>query len=119
MQYLCLLYDNEAEAAKMSEADQAAELQEYMDVTQRLQSAGKMVAGNALQPVATATTVRVRAGQVLHTDGPFAETREQLGGYYVIEANNLDEALEWARQIPAARSGSVEVRPILATPNVG
>ncbi|MEL6342686.1 MAG: YciI family protein [Myxococcota bacterium] len=119
MKYLCLLYDNEVEAAKMSEADQAAEFQEYIALTERLQAAGKMVSGGALQPVATATTVRVRGEQVLHTDGPFAETREQLGGYYLIEADTLDEALEWARQIPAARSGSVEVRPILDTANLG
>lgn len=116
MQYLCLLYDNEAEAAKMSEADQAAEFGEYITFTKDLQAAGKMVAGDALQPSSTATTVRVRDGEVLHTDGPFAETREQLGGYYLIEADNLDDALEWAAKIPAARSGSVEVRPIMVLP---
>ena len=119
MQYLCLIYEAESVMDDMSEAEQGATFGEYMTFTRNLQQAGKFVAGDALQPVATATTVRVRDGQVLHTDGPFAETREQLGGYYLIEANDLDEALEWARQIPAARTGCIEVRPILVLPDMG
>jgi hypothetical protein len=72
-----------------------------------------MVAGDALQPTQTATTVRVQDGETLTTDGPFAETKEQLGGYYLIEADSLDEAIEWAGKVPGARHGSVEVRPVM------
>ncbi len=113
MRYLLLIYENEARfPTDPSELDQA-ELGEYLALTERTQAAGQYVAGEALQPTSTATTVRVRDGQMITTDGPFAETKEQLGGFYMIEAQDLDEAVELARQIPAARTGCVEVRPIM------
>lgn len=116
MQYLLLIYGDESAAASVSEEEQTAVFQEYMRYTQEIDEAGKYVGGEALQPTETATTVRVRDGKTLTTDGPFAETREQLGGYYVVEADNLDEAIELAARIPGARSGSIEVRPIMPTP---
>lgn len=116
MQYLCLIYEDESLSDDRSDAENGAIFEEYFTYTRELQGAGKMVAGDALQPVSTATTVRVRDGETLHTDGPFAETKEQLGGYYLIEANDLDEALAWAAKIPAARFGSIEVRPIMVLP---
>jgi hypothetical protein len=85
----------------------------YFAFTEELQSAGKMVAGDALQPTSTATSVRVRAGETLTTDGPFAETKEVLGGYYLIDVDTLDEALEWAAKIPGAAHGTIEVRPVV------
>jgi hypothetical protein len=87
---------------------------EYMTYTQDIKASGHYKAGDALQPVATATTVRVRDGKTQVTDGPFAETREQLGGYYLVEAKDLDEATRIASRIPAAREGSIEIRPIHA-----
>lgn len=116
MQYLCLIYEDESIPAGRTDAENQANFGEYMVFTKELVGAGKMVAGDALQPVSTATTVRIRNGETLHTDGPFAETKEQLGGYYLIEADNLDEALAWAAKIPAAKSGSIEVRPIMVLP---
>ena len=118
MQYLCLIYESESEAAKQSPAEQQAVFGAYMAFTKEVREAGKLVGGEPLQPTATATTVRVRDGQTLHTDGPFAETREQLGGYYLIEADNLDEALEWAAKIPTVKTGSIEVRPLMVLPNM-
>ena len=116
MKYLLLIYENEKSLAGLSEAEQGKIFQEYMDYTARIRKNGNYVAGEALQPVATATTVRVKNGKTLTTDGPFAETREQLGGFYMVEAKNLDEAIALASGIPAARTGSIEVRPILPTP---
>jgi hypothetical protein len=113
MEYLLLIYDSETEWAKMSEADQGAMYQDYGRFTQSIQQSGNHKAGQQLQPVATATTVRVRDGKLLVTDGPFAETREQLGGFYWIQAKDLDEALAIAERIPSARIGSIEVRPIV------
>jgi hypothetical protein len=113
MQYLLLLYENEKRWATMSEADQGKEYAEYTSFTEDIKTKGVMVAGDALQPTTTATTVRVRDGKRLTTDGPFAETKEQLGGYYLINAKDLDEALAVAARIPAARAGSVEVRPVM------
>ena len=112
MQYLLLIYWNEAEAAKMTEADGAALTKEYGEFTQGIVKSGHFRAGDALQPTRTATTVRVRGGKTMTTDGPFAETKEQLGGYYVDEAKDLDEAIKMAAHIPNARDGSIEVRPI-------
>jgi len=89
---------------------------EYMDFTQSIVKSGNMRAGDALQPTSTATTVRVRDGKTTLTDGPFAETKEQLGGYYLVEAKDLDEASKIAARIPGARTGSVEVRPIRVYP---
>jgi len=113
MQYLLLIYDNEADFGKMSEAELAAMLQDYGRFTQSIQQSGNHRAGHQLQPVATASTVRIRDGKRQVTDGPFAETREQLGGFYLIEAKDLDEALAIAERVPSARIGSVEVRPLV------
>ena len=113
MQYILLIYSNEVESAKMSEAEQQKEYQEYFDYTAALRDSGAYVTGEALHEVKTATTVRVRDGKTLTTDGPFAETKEQLGGYYVVEANDLDEAIKWAAKIPGAKHGSIEVRPLV------
>ena len=116
MKYLLLIYENEAAAAGLSEAEQGKIFQEYMDYTSRIRKSGNYLGGEALQPVATATTVRVKNGKTLTTDGPFAETREQLGGFYMVEAKDLDEAIVLATGIPAVRSGCIEVRPIMPTP---
>ena len=113
MQYLLLIYEREADWNAMSEKEKGAIFQEYMTFTQGIMKSGQHRAGDALQPVSTATTVRVRNGKTVTTDGPFAETREQLGGYYLVEAKDLDEAISLAARIPAARYGSVEVRPIM------
>ena len=112
MQYLCLLYDNEKTAAA-TEAAQKAEFDAYLSFDAEVREKGLMVGGEALEPTSTATTVRVRDGKTLTTDGPFAETKEQLGGYYVLECKDLDQAIEYAAKIPAAKTGSVEVRPIM------
>ena len=112
MQYLLLIYDNEANAAPPSEE----EMQEWFSFTASIRESGNYQGGNALQPTAVATSVRVRDGSTMVTDGPFAETREQLGGYYLIEAANLDEATAIAARIPSARTGTIEVRPIMVIP---
>lgn len=118
MQYLLMLYDNEKAFAEIPEAEQGQIWGEYIEFTKQIQQSGHLRGGEALEPVSTATSVRVRGGKTSHTDGPFAETREQLGGYYVIEAKDLDEACAIAARIPAARTGTVEVRPIMPTPAV-
>lgn len=107
MQYLLLIYENEARFAKGYDE---AEMAEYRAFGQQHQS--QIQASNALEPTRTATAVRVREGKRLTTDGPFAETREQLGGFYLVDASDLDQAIEMAARIPAARYGCVEVRPI-------
>jgi hypothetical protein len=114
MQYLLLIYSNEAEYAALPQAELAASMAEYGTFTQGIIQNGNYKGGERLRPVATATTVRVRNGKALTTDGPFAETRESLGGYYLIDAKNLDEATAIAARIPGARYGCVEVRPIWA-----
>jgi hypothetical protein len=116
MKYLLLIYENEADWAAIPEAEKGKIFQEYVDYSKRIRKSGHYVAGQALQPVATATTVRVKNGKTLTTDGPFAETREQLGGFFMVEAKDLDEAIALAAGIPGARTGSIEVRPILPTP---
>ena len=108
MRYLILIYENEATTPQ-----DEAEFGKWMDYTERLKASGSYVAGEALQPTATATTVRVNNGKRLVTDGPFAETKEQLGGYYLVDCKDLDEALKWAEEIPSAGRGPVEVRPIM------
>src|SRR5438270_13753230 len=113
MQYLLLIYRNEAKLVNMSPADRQAVTAEYGAFTQSIIQSGHFKAGDGLQPTSTATTVRVREGKTLTTDGPFAETREQLGGYYLVEARDLDAALEIAARIPGAKVGSVEVRPVM------
>jgi hypothetical protein len=116
MRYLLLIYGAETGWASLSEEEKGKAYQEYMDYTTRIHKNGNYIAGEALQPVATATTVRVKNGKTLTTDGPFAETREQLGGFYMVEAKDLDEAIALAAAIPGARMGSIEVRPIQPTP---
>ncbi len=112
MQYLLMIYRNEAEFSGMGAAEAQKMMEEYGAFTQSIIQSGNFKAGDRLQPATTATTVRVREGKTLTTDGPFAETREQLGGYYLIEAKDLDAALAIAARIPGARHGSIEVRPI-------
>jgi hypothetical protein len=112
MQYLLLIYQNEAEYAARPQAEVAQTMADYGTFTQGIVQSGNFKGGERLRPVSMATTVRVRSGKTMTTDGPFAETREQLGGYYMIEAKNLDEATAIAAKIPGARTGSVEVRPI-------
>ena len=112
MKYLCLIYDEEKAYAGMSKAEGDAFMGEYFAFTEGIKKSGHYVGGEALKPVHTATTVRIRNGKMSTTDGPFAETKEQLGGYYLIEANDLNEAIQIAAKIPSARTGSVEVRPV-------
>ena len=113
MQYLLLIYENQAESAGRGEAAMTQMMTDYRAFTQSIVKAGNFKAGDALQPVSTATTVRVRDGRTMTTDGPFAETREQLGGYYLIEAKDLDEAIGIAARVPSAKFGSIEVRPVM------
>jgi hypothetical protein len=113
MQYLLLIYRSEAELGKMGPADRKQMTADYGTYTQSIIQSGHFKAGDGLQPSSTATTVRVREGKTLTTDGPFAETREQLGGYYLVEAKDLDTALGLAARIPGARTGSIEVRPVM------
>ena len=117
MQYLLMIYRNEAELGAMTPADRQKMTAEYGAFTQSIIQSGNFKAGDALQPTTTATTVRVRDGKTLTTDGPFAETREQLGGYYLVEAKDLDAALGIAARIPGAKTGSIEVRPIMVYDN--
>ncbi len=111
MKYLCLIYDEEKKAASMSKDESDAFMGEYFAFSSDIQKSGHMLGGNALQPVQTATTVQVRNGKMSTTEGPFAETKEQLGGYYPIEARDLNDAIQVAARIPSAKIGSVEVRP--------
>jgi hypothetical protein len=113
MEYMLLIYGSEADSKKMSQEDGHKIYQEYMTFTQDLTKSGKNKGGNPLEQTATATTVRVRNGKTVVTDGPFAETKEQLGGYYLVEAKDLDEAISIAARIPGAKFGSIEVRPIM------
>jgi len=112
MQYLLMIYANEVEHAKMDAAANQKMFDEYGAFTQGIIQSGNFKAADRLQPTSTATTVRVRDGKTLTTDGPFAETREQLAGYYLVEAKDLDAALSIAARIPGAKVGSIEVRPI-------
>jgi hypothetical protein len=112
MRYLCLIYDEEKKIATMPKSESDAFMNEYWAFTDGIKKSGHYIGGEALQPIATATTVRVRNGKMSSTDGPFAETKEQLGGYYLINAKDLNDAIQVASKIPSARYGSVEVRPI-------
>ncbi len=116
MQYMLLIYGNEAAMKSATDADRDAMIRGYREYTASIIKTGHMKSGEGLQPTATATTVRVRDGKTLTTDGPFAETREQLGGYYLVEAKDLDEATRLAARIPGAQTGSVEVRPVMQLP---
>jgi hypothetical protein len=113
MKYLCLIYENEKNWESLPPAESEAIMNEYFTFTGDIRKNGKYVAGEALQPTASATTVRVRNGKVSTTDGPFAETKEQLGGFYLIEAKDLNDAIQVASRIPSARFGSIEVRPVM------
>ena len=112
MEYMLLIYQDESTQAEMDPSEREKMWAAYGEYTKALEEAGVLRAGQPLQPIATATTVRVRDGRTATTDGPFAETKEQLGGYYLMECKDLDEAIEYASRIPSARYGSVEVRPI-------
>ncbi|MBI1941764.1 MAG: YciI family protein [Acidobacteria bacterium] len=113
MKYLCLIYEDETLWQKIPKAEAEKVFGEYFAFQDSIKKSGHYIGGNPLQPTHTATTVRVRNGKVSTTDGPFAETKEQLGGYYLIEANDLNDALQVASRIPSARLGSIEVRPIM------
>ena len=113
MRYMLLIYDDPANWAKMSRAEADRLMGAYFAYTDEMRKAGVHRAGDPLKATDTATTVRVRDGKTLTTDGPFAETKEQLGGYYLIDCASLDEALEFAARIPAAERGAVEVRPVV------
>lgn len=119
MKYMLLIYAAESDQGNVDPQEQAAYMQRYFTFTENLVKAGKMIAGDPLQGVSTATSVRVRGGKTMTTDGPFAETKEQLGGYYLIEADDLDEAISWAAQLPTAEHGTIEVRPLMDIPSQG
>ncbi len=112
MQYLLLIYNDEEQWAKLAPAEVERLMAEYNKFTADVKASGKLLGSNRLRPTADATTVRVRDGKTSLIDGPFAETREQLGGYYLVEAKDLDEATKLAARIPSAKLGSIEVRPI-------
>ena len=113
MKYLCLIYDDEKKMAGMSQAEGDKFMGEYFAFTEDIRKSGHLVAGEALQPIETATTLRLRNGKLSTTDGPFAETKEQLGGFYLVEAKDLNEAIQVASRIPSVRTGSIEVRPVV------
>src|SRR5215475_2134299 len=112
MQYLCLIYQDESIVQKLPKAEFEKIHGEYLAFYDELKESGRLLGNNGLQPTQTATTVRVRNGKVTTTDGPFAETKEQLGGYFLIESRDLNEAIQIAAKIPSARFGSIEVRPV-------
>lgn len=115
MKYMLLIYGTET---VLSDSEREACYVESTQLCQRLQAKGQFISASPLQSVATATSLKVRDGRRMVTDGPFAETREQLGGYFMIEAKDLDEAIKIAEQIPAAKWGTVEIRPIVELPNL-
>jgi len=115
MKYLLLIYHDEHRWSELSESERQQIYGEYRKLREELQSRGQFLNGSQLQPVTTATSIRVRDGKEIVTDGPFAETHEQLGGYFLIEARNLDEANGIAARIPSARMGTIEVRPLVET----
>ena len=112
MKYLCLIYDDEKKAGTMSKSDLDALMTDYFAFTEDIKKSGHYVAGEALKPVQTATSVRIRNGKLSTTEGPFAETTEQLGGFYMVDAKDLNEAIQIAAKIPAAKTGTIEVRPV-------
>jgi hypothetical protein len=119
MKYLLNIYIDESSSARMTPEQSAQQMADYGAFGQAAEAAGVLLGGEGLQPTSTATTVRVRDGETLFTDGPFAETREQLGGYYLLECADLDEATRWAARIPGARTGAVEVRPVMDYEAIG
>jgi hypothetical protein len=113
MRYLLLLYGDEAQWANATPEDIQRDMDAYAAFGREVTEAGAFVAGEGLEATNAATTVRIRDGETSLTDGPFAETREQLGGFYLLECSDLDEAVKWASKIPSAYSGSVEIRPVM------
>jgi hypothetical protein len=113
MKYMLLLLGDESRWGEMSEDEARAATKAYADYSREVIEAGVFVAGEGLQPSATATTLRVAGSERVLSDGPFAETKEQVGGFYVLDCKDLDEALDWASKIPTAKSGCVEVRPVI------
>jgi len=117
MRYMLLIYGDESAYPDMSEADQQAQLAKWFAYTEEMRNAGVAQQGDALKPTATATTVRDKDGEPLVMDGPFAETKEQLGGYYLLDVADLDEAIKWAHKCPGAKQGTIELRPIMEFPD--
>lgn len=113
MKYMCLIYGDETKHPHAGTPEMDQLMQGYMAFTKDIRDKNIMIAGDPLEPIATATTVRVRGGKTETTDGPFAETKEQLGGYYILDCKDLDEAIACAARIPTAAFGSIEVRPIM------
>jgi hypothetical protein len=113
VQYVLLIYGEEGTWDALADDERGAVYAEYRTLNTELRGQGKLVAGEELQSIATATTVQVRDGDAVVSDGPFAETKEALGGFYLIEAESLDEAIEWAARIPSARTGTIEIRPVV------
>jgi hypothetical protein len=116
VQYMLLIFDDERVWGELSDEERGKLYAQYGTFTNELRESGALVSADQLQPSTTATLVQVRDGETLTTDGPYAETKEQLGGYYLIEAESLDEAIEWAAKIPSARGGTIEVRPVVQLP---
>jgi hypothetical protein len=113
MKYVCLIYDEEKKLGTMSQEESQAFMGAYFQFTEEIRKSGNYVAGEALQPIGTATSLRKRNGKLSTTDGPFMETKEQLGGFYLIEARDLDEARQIAARIPSVNTGTIEVRPVV------
>lgn len=113
MRYMVMIYSDPAEDARLSPEQRKEQMGAFFAFTNAVKEAKAYCSGEALHPTSTATTVRVRDGKTATTDGPFAETREQLGGYYLLECKDLDEAVQWAARIPTATRGSIEVRPVV------
>ncbi len=114
MQYLCLIYAAESVVPQPNTAEHDKMMQGYRDLAQEMEAKGIKKGGNALDSISTATTVRVRNGKTQTTDGPFAETKEQLGGFFLVDCKDLDEAIEYAGRIPGAQFGSIEIRPVVS-----
>jgi hypothetical protein len=118
MKYALLIYAAEKDWAAKSKEEQGQVYNEYWAYTTELKKSGKMLSCEPLDPTSTATTIRVRNGKAVPTDGPFADTKEQLGGIYVIDVKDLNEAMAWAAKIPDARTGSIEIRPLMNVPEM-
>jgi hypothetical protein len=117
MRYMLLIYADESGRSNISEEDQQAQMAKWFGYTEEMRAAGVSDQGDALQPTATATCVRDNDGEPLVTDGPFAETKEQLGGFYLLDVADLDEAIKWAHKCPGAAAGTIELRPIQEFPD--
>jgi len=116
VKYICLIYSDESQWPKLPQNAVEEMMSEYRAFTESIKSSGHYIAGDRLQPTTAATTVRIRDGRLSATDGPFAETKEQLGGFYMIEAKDLNEAVQIGSRIPGAKVGSIEVRPVATVP---